>query len=436
MRIYLYQYRNIGIIFYVSICSVVLMSLFTLHLYVQLLINYGQLQRIHQTPYLAATTLAEALRQLPKNDHLRWQVASVKDTLGQHFEALDILAALDSKATTHLDANRLLLDILVEVNQQKQAKDVFEKLPSNMLLQQKTASALSVFYLNQTGALPWDRLSVLLRPALGFTNIYPINTGEQEYDYLLELIKHPNFWVTPVGQRTQIALEWKATEGSNIQLNRKMIDLGTMISTQLDISKEKFSLGPELISNGNFERYNSFSSSPDDWKYILLSGTNFQAFNHQKTNRSAFVIGSDSSTVYSGSSSIRIDGLSIEKDTHLDPATAGMQHQSVELSPNVPYVISFAYHTHSTDTMNLQLWLSTDFGFSLPPAENGWNEFVLFVPQSEHSLSVQPWLRTWSEGSVWFDAFSIRSLEVDTPNFMLPKQPKIILVNASNSRHQ
>ncbi len=141
-----------------------------------------------------------------------------------------------------------------------------------------------------------------------------------------------------------------------------------------------------------------------------------------------FVIGNDSSLPYEGSFSARIDGIIVQDGTPaLETARAGYTYDSdnsIIIPSNSLIAVEFAYRTECLSSGEASLLigyqgatLSGYAGSSVPPTYGQWRRItILFLNDSQERLLLVPNLLLWSNGSFWFDDFSIRQVFADRRN--------------------
>jgi hypothetical protein len=136
-------------------------------------------------------------------------------------------------------------------------------------------------------------------------------------------------------------------------------------------------------------------------------------------NIAAFVVGVDSDNAWNGSRSMRVDGLYREQKPKRSVARAGFWHNDhIPLKPDTPYVISFAYRTYQVKGNVAAVWLTGgkdvlwQHDKRLPPTGGEWiHKTFVGWNHSGGEVRVRPLLRSFGEGSVWFDDFSIREVK-------------------------
>jgi len=193
----------------------------------------------------------------------------------------------------------------------------------------------------------------------------------------------------------------------------------------LRIPVENVSLGEELVTNGGFEQlrdWQNWQDVPKGWgPSFMTSGDPW--------NCAAFIIGTDSHQKFSGNRSIRIDGLLIERKPELEKARAGFWHAPITVTAGTPYVISFVYRTNREDDVKSSLYLSSEpqvlfrYDHLLPATDGVWKQVTIIAwNRKDVDASIRPLLRSWSEGNVWFDEFSIRQVMIDSQVAVSPQK--------------
>ena len=134
-----------------------------------------------------------------------------------------------------------------------------------------------------------------------------------------------------------------------------------------------------------------------------------------------FVGGYDELSPLSGTKDARVTGLWIESKPDLYDARAGFWQwdesadviRDIVLRPRTPYLFSFYYRT-VTEEGRPTVWVSSDqdafwAGDKLLPPTNGtWLRFVgVWWNPKNAPVAIQPLVRNWGEGAVWFDDIEI-----------------------------
>ena len=193
----------------------------------------------------------------------------------------------------------------------------------------------------------------------------------------------------------------------------------------MGLTVEDLALGPELLTNGSFEQWDASCNVPEGWQPWLFTFDGTEGTPADVM----FASGTDPSQAYHGQRSLRIDGIPVSAVNTLRE-TSGLWHGPLMLEPGQAYLISFAYRTENLKGQEAQIWFTEDLLFfnelDLPSTSGAWHT-VQIVAWNRHTepLLIRPLLRSNGAGTVWFDALSLRLLEIKRP--IVPQAPIILL---------
>lgn len=401
------------------------------------MVNWAQAARLHGHIDLALDLLTQSSMSVRQSGHLHWQLAQLYVATGKLDAALSALS--DNKTTSQLSlpARSLLIELLVNTGETNQALNYYLNSEQSLRLPPSIAAALMSIALQQKEKRT-QQLDSLLRQALEFEDIYAVKTGTVEFEQLMMILYQAKSNPTEIWQRIQRALAWKqrqtspdGTPNTEDILEPSLLD---SIASTLGIEISAIQVGDNLVENGGFEKVTVDAPALEGWKYLLSIQGNLYSFNHEGTNRAAFVVGQDTVDKYSGKRALRIDGLYVQHDAALDPAVASFQHAPISILANTWYIISVYYCTENIDTGWVQLWFSSDYGFTLPATDRRWSEATIIAYSGASDITIQPTLSSSTTGSVWFDNVSVRKLSIDSASSPVTiTQPILSLVSPQNS---
>lgn len=394
--------------------------------------NWAQLLRLRNEPVAAANIMKALYARFPSSGHIRWQVASAYASAGEDDNAISILTDSTNSLVADPAMSTLLLDLLVKNGEVSEAIEFFHSLTNSVNPSSNTATAILMRSLTYPELLDDEQIAVLLKRALDFEDVQGVKTGQTEFLYLAESIEDLELWNKSLDGRVLRALKWKSdssVQATPCELEERKIDVTSKGAELLGVPRSNLNIGSNLASNGSFIFFDSDTGNPDNWQYVLLSGSNKYAYNHLNTNRSAFVTGLDRSVTYLGCPTLRIDGLVIENVSQYDPAVASFQHEAIELPPNTWYMVQFVYRTENMNDTNLQILLAEDYGYPLPNTNGTWKAAIVIAHTGTQGKVVRPTLRSFSLGSVWFADFAVHVLSEITSS-ALTDEPLFSLVDA------
>ena len=392
--------------------------------------NQAQIQALHGNP---RPDLWQKVILLTSNPHWQQQWVLSLWQVGQVPRADDLLAYISSADQNPFADAFVFADLFAQQRDQEivqRYRQVAQPVTPNacaaiVLAHLKTATTLSNAQIANLLACAFRKNS-----ALAEFNLLPQTEFEK-----------PQFWASDLGQRTITALTWQA------QLLRSPTphtpESAPVVSAQqiaalLKISPELVQLGPNLIKNGNFETLGCAlphitpSCAIANWQPSLMS-------TGAPWNIAVFVLGKEnvSHTLSAASDVMRIDGLTIERLPPHEPARAGFSYFTpITLEPNHAYVLSLLYRVNAPKPDHAaSFWLTGEPNIIhqhelFLPAISGWQRVtVIGWNRSHQPATIQPLLRLWTEGTVWFDDFAIYPILSDQP---LPPRDTIIEIQSLN----
>ncbi|MCW1968671.1 MAG: hypothetical protein KIH69_011225 [Anaerolineae bacterium] len=392
--------------------------------------NQAQLQALHGTP---RSDLWQKAIALTANPHWQQQWVLSQWQAGQVPRADDLLPHLSPTTQNTFADAFVFADLLA---QQRDQEIVQRYRQAAQPTTPNACAAIVLAHLKTATILSNAQISNLLGCA------FSKNSTSAEFNLLPQAeFEKPAFWASDLGQRIITALTWQA------QLLRPPTPQSPesapvvsppQITALLNGSPEQ-KLGPNLIKNGNFETLGCAlphitpSCAIAHWQPSLMN-------TGSPWNVAVFVLGKENvtHTLSAPSDAMRIDGLSIERLATREPARAGFSYFTpITLEPNRAYALSFVYRVNSTIPHHAaSFWLTGEANvihqheFFLPATPNGWNRVTLIGwNRSGKPATIQPLLRLWHEGTVWFDDFAIYPILSDPP---LPPSDTIIEIHSLN----
>jgi hypothetical protein len=389
-------------------------------------LNQAQLERLRTEPQ--PETYAELREQAPDSRHLNWQLAEVYLRQGD----LDSAAMLfnntppDMTNQTELIARVIVLSANGQANRALPLLKGLDTLPIDRLPAETTAQL--VLAQADQGVLEERTIAMLLH-LLGHD---PLSPGALAFrDAQIDA----DFWQTPMGRQIYQTLLWRAASGlrsmhTPVSGNVSTVDeeaVRQQVQAQL---KVPVTLGANLIQNGDFDLpllpclptlreacyYTNWSQSHmttgDPWNFAL------------------FAVGPDRVRPYAGNAALRIDGIYLEQHPEREAARSGLWHAPIEVAAGQPYVLSFVYRTAQVTERGAGLWLSAkpEVLFAgeqfLPPTNGLWKRVVIIAwNRSQQPEQIQPLLRLWGTGSVWYDNVSLYQIATEQ---LIPVQHVIV----------
>jgi len=381
-------------------------------------LNYAQLQRLSQhvrnLPITEDTLQAYkyALQLDFANDHIRWQTGEAQAEAGQATLATTTLLPLINSNLESPRIDKLLIIMLVASNRINEAIDLYRSLALKPTLPPGIAAKILRYALQEHLSFTPENQEKLIGEAVG------LDPNLTEFKPFGNVLADRDFYATELGSKVKYSLKWRSEINVKPPTNDKLTELDALLKARvaalLDISAQTITLGDSLTINGDFEQIDIVHDTPIGWNESFMS-TGYP------WNLAAFVMGTDSQQAYQGVHSIRIDGLYIEQKPERELARAGFVHFPINLPPHSPYVVSFAYRTENVRNDAARFFLSLDpqvftpIEQALPSTAGKWMVVtILGWNSSKIETTVSPLLRSFNEGSVWFDSFSIHPLDLQS----------------------
>lgn len=194
------------------------------------------------------------------------------------------------------------------------------------------------------------------------------------------------------------------------------------VAELLEVPVEAVELGPNLVPNGGFEEW--YNENPAGWDW-------WGQFSHAPFNPALFVGGAEILGAYEGENMVRSNGLWIEQNDELGPARANWRINqqddfSIKLVANKAYVVSLLYMTRGTENQDhspfnpATIYVTArpdvlfERNYTLPSTHGAMRKVVVVGwNRSGNDVVIQPLLRLFSAGTVWFDDLAIRQVRLE-----------------------
>jgi hypothetical protein len=391
-------------------------------------LNWAQVARLHGDDRQAAAAFARSLALDPHNTHVRWQMGTFLTSNGDAQAALTTLLPLAHRRPLDPTIARLLLALFFATGRSDEASALYQGLAPKPPVPSGIAARLANRLLVNSGALSPDLTTQLLAQVLSLDMSLP------ECQVYAQQWKTANFWSTSLGQSIRAALQWRSQPiGDGKAVASEDYTERSRVAAMLGIDPDAVGLGTELVTNGSFEQHDLAEDTPVGWR---LSSDIMGYY-----NPATFVVGVDREHGWMDGRSLRIDGLHEQRLVGRQIARAGYSHAPIPLAVGKPYVISFVYRTaRTTSPLGAALWFTYDpqvlfANHRFFPATGGRWQRVTMIGwnRSGKDATVIPTLQQWSEGSAWFDEFSIRAVRLDSP--APPRDALIQVMDADAPSH-
>lgn len=390
-------------------------------------LNYAQISRLHGVDQIGAYEKALALA--PKSTYIRLATGDALIRTDDLEGAATVFLPLIGQ---HLDALTTpnVLAVLATTGHEAEALQIFQTSSQALVMHDEIAAHLLLEAQQEHGDLSTTAMEYL------FAQLFGLDRSNEAFHSLITRIAAPDFWSSDFGKRLTHALTLRSALHSSLpSVSRDdSLELSDRAAILLNVDPESVSVDENLIANGDFEAgFTECTFLPTEtchfpgWSSSMMSTGN-------PWNLAAFIVGPDQTDVYRGLWSLRIDGLYIEHRPDREPARAGYVYSPVTIADDSPYLISFAYRTKDVNDSAASIWLSSDprvlfnNDYFLPPTNNRWKYVTIITwNRTSSNATIQPILRSFSEGSVWFDAFSIRHLNVSQS--LAPREPLVMIAD-------
>lgn len=401
------------------------------------LLNYAQVRRLNGAD--VARSYQHALSFTPDNLHLRLRTGEALARAGDYTAAVDTLLPFVNTQPQAVDLVRLLIELFIVTGKYDQALVLYMQTPTPPTLAPDAAAALLLGLSREPTVVPTGTQRLLL------AHVLRLDPQSETFRRLADRLLAPEAATNPLATALVQTLTWQAvcfpthrgTMAACATAQTPVVALVSpaMVANMLGVAADALQIGPELITNGDFELTTAYADDqlltpatgdPTGWLPSIMASGN-------PWNLGAFVVGLDALHHVSGSRSLRIDGLFIDHLSDREPARAGLLYPRVVIESGGPYLISFYYRTERISDIGATVWLSDNpkvlsaGDYALPQTFGAWKRVLLIAwNRSGTTATIQPLLRSFSEGSVWFDAFSIRPLSVRTPISPIDMLPLIV----------
>lgn len=384
-------------------------------------LNIAQLNRIHSgaNSTLPGSTTELFIEALKYRDsfHLRWQSAVALASGNDLQRAAEVIKPLLKQKPLPVSVLGDAITILVAAGKTDLALAEYAPSLTPLILQPSIAAELyaRAQESNAPVKLTLAQRSILFAQALGLDQALPdylawYGNWEPDFNAALSSAKanHKNFW-----DNVNWMTKWPLTKSNKSGAPNRddQLLLLSALSTMLhqDIGVEQ--LGPNLISNGGFEGWDSLTKQPYGWEYTYMS-TGFP------WNRAGYAVGVDTLDADHDKHALRVSNLFLEQDASKEPARAGLMHKPIDIAPLTPFVLAFSYCTFTEAENAARVYLTSDQAVfapieqALPQSAGEWRRITIISNNASLTTAqLTPILRSFGVGSVWFDDVSIHFLE-------------------------
>ena len=375
-------------------------------------VNYAQIQRLIGNVEAASASFSNISALEMLNISTRSQIAQFfVDT--KHFaKGADIFLSVDRAILTENEV-ALLIYALLHSGRLSKAREIYDATNPSLFFHPSVAAALlqQLRFLSQAEIFHYEDL---------LADVLQYDSTSPAFRLLIENLRAGSSTTGDLSDRVRQTLDWIAAVEShdpsecNMRESLYTDEITVLnVASLIGIPVQSVQLGRELAQNGNFEKFSRYSLLPTGWKPSLMASGN-------PWNRGVFRIGVDAVQVPRlgvTDWAVRIDGITVERASSKEAARAGVWHEPIELAPETPYAVSFSYCTDGIEDMNSSLWIGTDPEVlfandrSFPNTDGRWMQVVLVAwNKSDQPKLIQPLLRHFGEGSVWFDQFSVQEV--------------------------
>lgn len=362
--------------------------------------NRAMLAHLHGQPATAASHYQQALARHPADAHLRWQTGLAQARAGELAAATDTLQPLATTPDAPPLALRLLITLLVQQGQPDQALALFRQQQPNPPRLPPGIAARLLHTALQAPDPPEDALShALLLQAL---DVDPRDPRNQR---LLDELAAPDFWQHERGQQMQAALVWLSEPPVPPATVAPVSPAPAVLAAMLDLPTDQIGIGDELLSNGSFEEYDPLQDFPQAWQQWSMR---FIETGNPREDTALLV--ARTGTADHGNAALRVESVWRTRVDGLERVRAGALATAVPVAPDTPHVLTLSYRAGGTGARNVQIVLGSQS--VLLPASDEWQTATIVFWTGADTRSLAPLLRLWNDGTVWFDALSLRPLSL------------------------
>ncbi len=362
--------------------------------------NRALLAHLHGQPATAAHHYQQALARHPHDAHLRWQTGLAQAQAGDLAAARETLQPLATLPDAPPLALRLLITLLVQQGEVDEALALFRQQQPNPPRLPPGIAARLLHAAQQAPDPPAADLSqALLIQALD------VNPRDPRNQRLLDELAVPDFWQQQRGQQMQATLVWMSEPPAPpAPVEPAAPDLATL-ATLLALPADQIGIGDELLANGSFEEYDPLLDFPLAWQQWSMR---FIETGDPREDTALLVARTRAAS--HGNAALRVEAVWRTRVDGLERVRAGALAAAVPVQPDSPYALSLRYRAVGSGARNVQLIVGRQ-GILLP-ASDDWQTATLIFWTAADTRSIAPLLRLWNDGTVWFDAVSLRPLEL------------------------
>lgn len=384
--------------------------------------NWGMMLLVHGDFGATVQVLGALVHMTPADDGARLHLGNALELIGREEQSLGVLRPLLERPTPQPYALAIALRILVDRDEMESAHSLWKQAPHQVRPPPRLAAFLALDTLrhqgltrNRDAEVKFDTLLIqaLTNELVGVTN--PI------IGRFLQAVYNDDH----VLKRTRKALEWRSTRSVQYSSEscKQELEPG-LITDMLGVQGRQLSIGESLfgVPTNSARDMRTTNNDTDGWHPLY-------PMTDRPWNFGLFVMGVDMNELVDACGAIRIDGLWTDKQKEFEQGRNGFQHLPVNVLPGQPYVISFMYKTEMYDDAKTSLFLgdSEEVLFRelfFPPTEGEWRSVTIIAwSQKSNVETVNPLLRLWGEGSVWFKQIAMQPIDVHFP--VTPSKPII-----------
>lgn len=365
-----------------------------------------------------ASTRAESIQRLllfagklaVTDAHLRGQLADSMARFGECSSAADTLQRLQENFN-YLNAQdaRLLATCQSYLGDQSGALATVTRYKVATLLSEEAAARL-LWHLRQAPDADIPDLAMwteLIQTAFGLRS----TSGAR---FIADALQEPEFWRSELGSRVDANVKWRAvfpraTATGEVLAPLSVGELHRTVADLLSTDSLKVRLRENIARNSTLDQPDPVSRMPRGWDPVYMA-------TGEPWNAGYFSVAVDADP--SGNLIARIDCLHLESKPDRELGRAGFSTPSIRLEQGKLYVVAVDYRVSQTSSDAVRVFLSTNrlvfppIESVLPPSESWRHAVIVFRNSSSEAVVVFPAVRLFSTGTVWFDNFTVREIEV------------------------
>lgn len=354
-----------------------------------------------------------ALERVPNDTHIRWQTGVVQAAVGDYHKAADILQPLLRADLLTSDMLQQFINILTVDGQIEEVYRIYSHGGEQRAISPGSAAAiLRRFDKDHSSLLAADWYNLHAR-------LFGLDPTRDDVASALDFVSKPvQAWPPHFGEEVIDAVRWRSLENDEGEVTGSPAANaeGCKADDALDALELHGSIdGGNLVVNGDFEEYDPIQDRPKNWTPVYASEGDTWGIG-------AFVVGIDEHVAYSGSHSMRLDGLFVKPIEGRDSPRAGYQGGPIDLDTNSHYIVCLMYRDNNMEETiaSLQIaeggYTSLQGDYFLPPTAGRWKRInLLFSTGSIGKTPSTPLLRIWKTGSIWIDDIELHKVVLQNP---------------------